>query len=271
MTTTSESTTSHIHPRRALVIGNNSYTKNPLNNCVNDANDLTDKLRALRFQVDKGINCTRKKMVSLIREFSDSIENQDLVLFFFVGHGVQYKERNYLLPVEADEEIKGEEDIEPTSINAQNTSDRLAHKTSYITIFILDCCRSYRVPSKGRSQSSENRAPGLNAMISPWGTLLLFAGGPGSDANDGDTGDRNGLYTKHLLKHIDTPNMDLELILKIVHNGVFLESDRKQMPQYVSTIMIPEPIYLNKQDPDKTSISGNTCTMHILLTNERCS
>lgn len=267
MATTADSAATHIHPRKALIIGNNSYTRNPLKNCVNDANDLDDKLRTLDFQVKKGINCTREKLVLLIKEFRNSIQQQDLVLFYFAGHGVQYNGQNFLLPVDAEDQIEEDEDIETTSINAQITLDRVAVKTSYITILILDCCRIYKLPSDGKYRGGEAGIAGLHDMKPPWGSLIQFASGPGSIALDVSSGNNNGLYTKHLLKHIDTPNVDLESILKIVNGGVFLESHRKQIPQYVSTIMIPEPIYLNKQDPKQPPISGNA--QHILLTNEQ--
>ena len=267
MATTSESNITHMHPRKALVIGNNSYTRNPLKNCVNDANDLADKLQTLDFQVEKGINCTYQQIDSLIKAFKKSIQKQDLVLFFFAGHGVQYKEQNYLLPVDADDAIDAEEDIETSSINARNTMENLASRTLYITIFILDCCRSYKLPSNGRTRGKENRTSGLHAMTAPGGTLLQFACGPGTPAKDGDTGDRNGLYTKHLLHHIDTPDIALDSIWRMVTRGVYEESKGDQMPHSVSTLMILEPIYLNKQDPNKTPISGNP--HHFLLTIER--
>ena len=241
---TLDSSTMSIHPRKALVIGNDSYTKNSLSSCVNDANDLAAVLQTLGFAVTLGINCSHQQTSSLIRTFGRNIENQDFLLFFFSGHGVQHKQRNYLLPVEADNEIMEEDDIETTSIDAQNTLERFASKTSYITIFILDCGRPYVLPSQRRARGLLNTGLGLHPMVPPGGTLLQFACAPGTLAIDGDTRERNGLYTKHLLRHIATPNKDLEKMLNLVSAGVYMESQGNQIPHRVSTIMIGDPIYL---------------------------
>ena len=82
-------------------------------------------------------------------------------------------------------------------------------------------------------------------MVPPGGTLLQFACPPGTFALDGDSSDRNSLYTKHLLKHIATPNRDLEKMLNLVSAGVYMESGGRQIPCRVSAIMIGDPIYLN--------------------------
>ena len=40
-------------------------------------------------------------MGSLIRAFTRGIRKQDFVLFYFAGDGMQYKEENYLLTIDA--------------------------------------------------------------------------------------------------------------------------------------------------------------------------
>src|SRR5579871_4618633 len=90
----------NIHRKRALIIGNQSYTKQPLTNSVNDANDLDKALRTIGFDIELGIDCTLDEMTGLIDTFTDQIKDQDLVLFYFAGHGVQFQGENYLLPVD---------------------------------------------------------------------------------------------------------------------------------------------------------------------------
>ncbi|CAF4483631.1 unnamed protein product [Rotaria socialis] len=178
-------------------------------------------------------------MANLIDDFADKIQDQDLVMFYFAGHGFQYKEQNYLLPVDADEKIKREADIKFDSVNAQKTLESLSSQTSYVTIFILDCCREY-----------------LFDDTTPGGTLLQFACAPGSLAADGGGQDRNGLYTKHLLKQIAIPNKHIDLIFSSVGAEVYKESNGKQMPYRVSSIMIDDNIYLNLIDADSKRSSS---------------
>ncbi|CAM4799058.1 unnamed protein product [Rotaria magnacalcarata] len=241
---------SKLHRKIALVIGNQSYSKRPLVNSVNDANDLADALRIIDFQVTLGADCTHQKMANLIDDFADKIQDQDLVMFYFAGHGFQYKEQNYLLPVDADEKIKRETNIKFNSINAQETLESLSSQTSYVTIFILDCCREYLFDDTSKFRGAKSSGSGLHAMIAPGGTLLQFACAPGSLAADGGGQDRNGLYTKHLLKQISVPNKHVDLIFSSVGAEVYKESKGKQMPYRVSSIMIDDSIYLNAIDAD---------------------
>ena len=61
------------------------------------------------------------------------------------------------------------------------------------------------------------------------GSLIAFACAPGTISIDG-RGQRNGLFTKHLLQHITTPNEDIQMILRHVTKGVVEESKSKQIP-----------------------------------------
>ncbi|CAF1061366.1 unnamed protein product [Adineta steineri] len=60
------------------------------------------------------------------------------------------------------------------------------------------------------------------------GSLIAFACGSRCPAMDGQQ--RNGLFTKHLLQHIKTPNEDIQLLLRAVRKGVVEESKSRQTP-----------------------------------------
>ena len=59
--------------RIALVIGNSSYKNAPLDNPVNDANDVADKLKKLGFTVITRTNLTSKQIGSTLREFRSKL------------------------------------------------------------------------------------------------------------------------------------------------------------------------------------------------------
>ena len=60
------------------------------------------------------------------------------------------------------------------------------------------------------------------------GTMIFYATRPGSVAADGE--DDNGLYTKFLLKYLDTPNLPIEKFFKLVTNDVKNASNGGQVP-----------------------------------------
>src|SRR3954471_5558067 len=97
--------------RIALVIGNGAYTSAPpLKNPPNDARDMAATLKTLGFEVTSGVNVNQRDMKRLIREFGQKLKAGGNGLFYYAGHGVQARGRNYIIPVDA--EIQNETDVE---------------------------------------------------------------------------------------------------------------------------------------------------------------
>src|SRR5215218_160977 len=84
--------------RLALVIGNGAYKEVPLPNPKNDADDVEKVLKESGFVVIKRHDTTLKEMHLALREFGDRLDRQGVGLFYFAGHGMQVRGRNYLLP-----------------------------------------------------------------------------------------------------------------------------------------------------------------------------
>ena len=89
--------------RVALVIGNSSYTRiSKLRNPVNDAQAMTRVLQQSGVQVITLIDANRKKMLRAVTRFGKQLRNGGVGLFYFAGHGVQARGRNYLIPLGAE-------------------------------------------------------------------------------------------------------------------------------------------------------------------------
>ena len=104
--------------------------------------------------------------------------------------------------------ISGPE-LRTCAINAQDLIGSINSRKSFVTIVFLDCCRTYHLRNLNlitRSPEEENnQQSGLQQMVTNIGSLIAFACAPGTKADDGQKGQRNGLFTKHLLKHITNP------------------------------------------------------------------
>ena len=95
--------------RLALVIGNGNYTNSILSNPENDAKALEKSLIKLGFKVIKHENLTQNKLAKAIDDFGNKLQDYDVGLFFYAGHGIQSKGYNYLIPVDAI--LKTESDV----------------------------------------------------------------------------------------------------------------------------------------------------------------
>jgi hypothetical protein len=207
--------------RVALLIGNNNYGSTPLRNAVNDAHDLGEALKELGFKVIVRENASRKDMIDAIREFGNAIDGANTALFFYAGHAMQFKDRNYLIPIDA--AMGSEEDVTFFSVEIGQIFDRMDRARTRFNFIILDACRdnpfaaSFKVSSQGLAQ-----------MSAPSGTMIAYATAPGSVAADGFG--RNGIYTKHILQNIKVPDLPAEIMFKRVREGVERETRRLQTP-----------------------------------------
>ncbi len=210
--------------RYALVIGNSHYGRDlgNLSNPVNDASDMARLLKKKDFNVIKLTNATKKEMAQGIRRFTKQLQQKQAVgLFFFAGHGVEVGGRNYLIPVKAN--IETEAEVEFESIDSGRVMKGMELAGNNLNMIILDACRNNPYARSFRSASR-----GLAKSNPPKGSLILYATSPGEVASDG--AGRNGLFTQHLLKAIDTPNITVEKVFKKTANGVYKAAAKKQLP-----------------------------------------
>ena len=194
--------------RVALVIGNGAYTSVPgLKNPPNDARDMAAMLRTLGFDVISGVNLNQRDMKKLIREFGMKLKGGGSGLFYYAGHGVQSKGRNYLIPVDAN--IQSEAEVEDSGVDAALVLNFMDDAQNGLNIVILDACRNNPFARSFRSAND-----GLAQVDAPTGTLIAYATAPGRVASDGSG--QNGLYTSELLKQMRLPSVSItEMFMRV--------------------------------------------------------
>jgi len=103
---------------------------------------------------------------------------------------------------------------------------------THLNIIILDACRDNPFRSF-RSSSS-----GLAEMKAPVGTVIQYATAPGSRAIDFDeSSEKNGLYTSKLLKYIQTPGLEINMMFRKVRQEVHQASKKQQTPWESNSLM----------------------------------
>jgi len=231
--------------RLALVIGNSAYQTAPLRNPVNDAEDMSTVLSGLGFNVTLKKNVDRRNFEDAIRQFGRQLKHGGVGLFYFAGHGMQVEGRNYLIPINT--RIESESDIKYEAVDAGFVLGKMEDAENQLNIVILDACRSNPF---ARDFRSENR--GLARMDAPTGSLIVYATAPGEVAADGPK--RNGVFTRHLIKHMRTPNLPIEQVLKRVRIDVAAETKQRQIPWESSSLMGDFYFKIEKASTDSQSI-----------------
>ncbi len=214
--------------RTALVIGNGAYKSSPLRNPVNDATDIANALRKFGFSVILKTNANQRTMEDSIRDFGKELRLGGVGLFYFAGHGLQIKGRNYLLPIGAN--VYEENDMKYEAVNAGRVLDVMDSAGNMLNIVILDACRDNPFARSFRSSTS-----GLARMDAPKGTLIAYSTSPGKVALDGSR--RNSPYTEVLLKNIQVPDLTIEQVFKQTRKDIDILTAGKQTP-WESTSLI---------------------------------
>ncbi|WP_315832889.1 caspase family protein [Bradyrhizobium prioriisuperbiae] len=266
----------------ALVIGNSAYRKVvQLPNPVNDAADMAASLTRLGFSVkhlnDLDYNAFRLALI----EFGKAAKTADKAVFFFAGHGVEIDGRNWLIPVDAEiksevdvyaEAINLETLIDislipkviglvildacrndpfasataaarrslasakPGAKNAAKTRD--ATRTDATKPGTPTTARPDPAPSA--SAIDDAGARGLAPVDVNDNVLVAFAAAAGTTANDG-TG-RNSPYSGSLVRHVETPGLEINYLFRMVHDDVVAET-KTQQPAIYGTLSNDE-VYL---------------------------
>jgi uncharacterized caspase-like protein len=214
--------------RVALVIGNAAYRSvSPLPNPVNDARLIAATLQKADFKVTLREDLDRAGLVNALREFGNRMNDRTIALFYYAGHGLQLRDRNYLVPVDA--EIRSEDEIPIAGVDLGFILGRMSFARSRVNIVILDACRDNPF-----AQSTGPAARGLAQMDAPVGTLLAYATAPGKVADDGEG--PHSLYSAQLAKAMLAPGLPVELMFKRVREAVVRSARIPQVPWESSSL-----------------------------------
>lgn len=238
--------------RVALVIGNAAYPGvAALKNPANDATDIAAKLTALGFDVTLKTDIPLRQMLRSLTEFGDKVTDGTEVLFFYAGHGMQVRGRNYLIPVDA--QIRTESSVSSEAVDVDQLLDKLSR--ARLSMVILDACRNNPFERRFRGGGQ-----GLAQINAPSGTLIAYATAPGKVAADG--GGRNGLYTQELLKAMDVPGIKVEDVFKRVRSNVVRISGDVQTP-WESSSLTGDFYFKPSQASGQNQYVAPAASMHI--------
>ncbi len=213
--------------RVALVVGNATYPTAPLKNPANDARAVGELLKQLGFEVHGHSNLGQRDFHRAVTAFGERLGPDAVALFYYAGHGVQLRGKNYLIPVDA--RIATEGAVRSESVDVDILLEQFQSSGSTLNIVILDACRNNPFERSFRGSSG-----GLAQMDAPKGTLIAYATAPGRVALDGEGA--NGLYTSQLLQAMAEPGLKVEDVFKHVRVKVAGSTGDQQMPWEASSL-----------------------------------
>lgn len=230
-----------MNNRLALVIGNAAYEwARPLKNPVNDASEVAGILKRLGFRLvtiaghnEFHANLGLVEMARALADFSVAAEKAETAIIFFAGHGVEVDGQNYLLPIDANLEHIRRLYFETIRLaDIRQTLNRASH----YSLMILDACRDdpFKVPMRGLSHtrsSSVGRGFAHENVAGNHG--IAFAAQEGTLAYDSLRGSQNSPYTQALIKHLETPDIEIRMLFGLIKDEVMTNTGN-QVPAFHS-------------------------------------
>lgn len=210
--------------RRALLIGNDSYYDSPLDVCCNDAKDLGYKMQTIGFRVSIATDVTYNRMKQTILSFVETIEEEDFIVFFFSGHGIQRNGQNYLTAVT---DVQNQR-ITPKIMLIRAIVNKIMERRPSLAIFLFDCCRNDTI--------AQFTGPEFNQS----NVVICFACSASQTASARSLDSEHSLFTSHLIRNISKVNLTVFEVLTNTTRGVIEDAKklgiRQQQPIFNSTI-----------------------------------
>ena len=226
--------------RVALVIGNGAYQEigDRLDNPANDARAMADHLRDLNIEVIEAIDLDYQGMRTALRKFDRALKGAAAGLFYYAGHGMEFRGRNYLFPT--DSVLESEGDLGLGLVDMGQVLQLMEAAVPTRLVF-LDACRNNPLASGFRSSLGASRSmdvgQGLGQMDAAVGTFIAYATAPGQLAADGK--EKHSPFTAAMLQHLTEPGLEISQLMHKVRNTVIDVTDARQVPWESSSLRGP--------------------------------
>ncbi|MCH2095106.1 MAG: caspase family protein [Rhodobacteraceae bacterium] len=243
--------------RVAMVVGNNAYPHLPaseqLHTARNDARAMAEALRKNGFKVFHGEDLNYGDFIQMLFDFTSSLGEGDLAMFFYAGHGINLAGGNYLLPsdIRPPQSTRRMEDqrMASLSIHEQHILSAMRDSGATISVAILDACRNNPIENPdGRSVGATR---GLaRAATMPQGTFSIYAAGYGQVALDrlpGESDRVHSVFTRVLLDKLAEPGVTLRGLALATRGEVrklAAQAGHEQSPAYYDELGGDDPVLL---------------------------
>jgi hypothetical protein len=163
----------------------------------------------------------RKELLKELNEFKEELMKVGGIgIFYYSGHGVENRGISYLIPIEG--RIESEEDVEAEGIKVETVVERMSKAGNGRNVVIFDMCRSTELRTKGVSG-------GGGEPVAQAGTVIGYASARGQVAHEGEKKERNSVFTKYLLKHLDKKGIAItEMLREVKREVVRATSNQKE-------------------------------------------
>ena len=157
-----------VGEKHAFVVGVSEYLQVPhLKFGAKDATDIADALQTVGFDEEHIVVLhdqaellpQRHVIFDQLGGLNSTLEPDDVLLFYFSGHGMMEKNSDYLLPIEASSRA-----LRNTAVAFQDAVDHLMASGSKNVVMFVDACRDELKTGKGVQSIGANAKSVINSV-----------------------------------------------------------------------------------------------------------
>ncbi len=195
----------------ALLVGVSEYQSgfNPLPSAIEDIKAMKKVLQEKGefFEVTTLDNPDPYAMQSAIYSLFANGTSEDLVLFYFSGHGIKDHRRKFYLTTSKTTKDKQRIIVPPTAVAASYLQDQMTDSRSERQVIIIDCCYSGAI-AQGLTVKGEQEID-IQAELGGKGRAILTSSNSTQESYIQD-GSKLSIYTHYLVEGIETGAADLD-------------------------------------------------------------
>ncbi|WP_141456100.1 caspase family protein [Pseudoxanthomonas sp. z9] len=223
-------------PRRlALVVGNAGYQHlSSIPSAEVDARRMEALLRDLQFQVSPIATMTSAVSFeeTTLPDFRRKIEEGDIVVVYFSGHGFSYGQNNYLAGTDTPLQLD-EQNLPDHAVAVESLESYLAKKRPGLLLFIVDACRTiggFVIKDRQHQYGVEKGYMPVQHADSGVNTLVAYGSRLGTAALGSSEATRPSTFTEALLNNLPRQPGEFGSVFNDVSARVTIATGSTQQP-----------------------------------------
>jgi len=223
-------------PRRlALVVGNADYQHlSSIPSAEVDARRMEVLLKDLHFQVSPVATLTSAVSFeeTTLPDFRHQIEEGDIVVVYFSGHGFSYGQNNYLAGTDTPLQLD-EQKLADHAVAVESLETYLAKKRPGLLLFIVDACRTiggFIIKDKQNQHGVEKGYKSVQRVDSGINTLVAYGARQGTAALGSSEASRPSTFTEALLNNLPHQPGEFSSVFNDVSARVTIATGSAQQP-----------------------------------------
>ncbi len=150
------------------------------------------------------VDPTLQEATEIIRNFLSEVDPNDVVIFYFSGHGLRDTAGDLFLCFRD----SVEEDLDFTALNVSRLRDAFRKRRLKRVLVLLDCCYSGAAGAQMTKDTIQGQIDALEKTLDDGkGLYVLSSAGSTETAKEGEN---NSVFTHHLVDGIKTGQADLD-------------------------------------------------------------